>query len=274
MAFPEKPKWPTSPKTAPPAICASTSKSRSSQSGSVKKCLYCGSKSTPMWRRGPQGAGTLCNACGVKWKHGKILCGNSSQDTLAESSSHPLPQQQRQRPPPMKERRGSSKSEKKRKKSASKAAERRKTSAAAAAAASPSVKAERMHTSDDEMMESNIDAARNLSIREEGEEDSHSHHRIPHPVMHTSSGVFVVPAPPHETRSSLSSSSHSISGSYSPTASSSSSSPPLSAMVGQQRRHTVDMSIVEKIGLSEAYPMSAGVDAVEAATVLTLLKRS
>ncbi|KAI8879548.1 hypothetical protein K501DRAFT_335972 [Backusella circina FSU 941] len=43
----------------------------------TKKCLYCGSKSTPMWRRGPQGAGTLCNACGVKWKHGKILCNNS-----------------------------------------------------------------------------------------------------------------------------------------------------------------------------------------------------
>lgn len=27
-----------------------------------------------MWRRGPKGAGTLCNACGVKWKNGKILC--------------------------------------------------------------------------------------------------------------------------------------------------------------------------------------------------------
>ena len=28
-----------------------------------------------MWRRGPGGPGTLCNACGVKWKHGKILVG-------------------------------------------------------------------------------------------------------------------------------------------------------------------------------------------------------
>lgn len=45
----------------------------------TKKCLYCGSKSTPMWRRGPQGAGTLCNACGVKWKHGKILNGNDTK---------------------------------------------------------------------------------------------------------------------------------------------------------------------------------------------------
>ncbi|ORY99281.1 hypothetical protein BCR43DRAFT_489026 [Syncephalastrum racemosum] len=280
MALTEKVKWPTSPKTAPPAICPSTSKGRSAQSGSVKKCLYCGSKSTPMWRRGPQGAGTLCNACGVKWKHGKILCGTSTQDAaLGESSSsyQTLPQQQ-QRPPPMKERRGSSKSEKKRKKSTSKTAERRKTSAAAAAAAaaaaSISAKEERTHMSDDEMMENNIDAARNLSIREEGEDDYQPPHHIPQSTVHTSSGVFAVPAPHHETRSSLSSSSHSISGSYSPTASSSSSSPPLSVMVGQQRRHTVDTSIVEKIGLSEAYPMSAGVDAVEAATVLTLLKRS
>lgn len=56
-------------KVKPPA------KSHVSNSGSTKKCLYCGSKSTPMWRRGPQGAGTLCNACGVKWKHGKILNG-------------------------------------------------------------------------------------------------------------------------------------------------------------------------------------------------------
>ncbi|KAI9248202.1 hypothetical protein BY458DRAFT_465073 [Sporodiniella umbellata] len=48
----------------------------------IKKCLYCGCKTTPMWRRGPQGAGTLCNACGVKWKHGKIL--NDSPPENAE----------------------------------------------------------------------------------------------------------------------------------------------------------------------------------------------
>lgn len=53
-------------------------KNHTPNSGSIKKCLYCGSKSTPMWRRGPQGAGTLCNACGVKWKHGKILNGADS----------------------------------------------------------------------------------------------------------------------------------------------------------------------------------------------------
>ncbi|KAK9723375.1 hypothetical protein K7432_001984 [Basidiobolus ranarum] len=45
----------------------------SNSGGMGKKCGYCGCKSTPMWRRGPAGPGTLCNACGVKWKHGKIL---------------------------------------------------------------------------------------------------------------------------------------------------------------------------------------------------------
>lgn len=36
-------------------------------------CAYCGTNETPMWRRGPLGTGTLCNKCGVKWRHGKIL---------------------------------------------------------------------------------------------------------------------------------------------------------------------------------------------------------
>ncbi|OZJ06094.1 hypothetical protein BZG36_01133 [Bifiguratus adelaidae] len=57
-------------------------------SKSVKKCAYCGSKSTPMWRRGPHGAGTLCNACGVKWKHGKILQGVGSAGQGPNADRH------------------------------------------------------------------------------------------------------------------------------------------------------------------------------------------
>jgi len=34
---------------------------------SKRKCEFCGTMETPMWRRGPTGKGTLCNACGVKW---------------------------------------------------------------------------------------------------------------------------------------------------------------------------------------------------------------
>lgn len=52
-----------------------------------KECSYCGRKTTPMWRRGPQGPGTLCNACGVKWRHGKILCDNNSGETTTSSPS-------------------------------------------------------------------------------------------------------------------------------------------------------------------------------------------
>ncbi|KAI9350650.1 hypothetical protein BDR26DRAFT_1003496 [Obelidium mucronatum] len=32
-----------------------------------RRCLTCSATQTPMWRRGPLGQGTLCNACGVKW---------------------------------------------------------------------------------------------------------------------------------------------------------------------------------------------------------------
>lgn len=38
-----------------------------------------------MWRRGPGGAGTLCNACGVKWKHGKILQGSAAGAVVADA---------------------------------------------------------------------------------------------------------------------------------------------------------------------------------------------
>ena len=34
---------------------------------STRTCKACGTKATPQWRRGPLGARTLCNACGVKY---------------------------------------------------------------------------------------------------------------------------------------------------------------------------------------------------------------
>ncbi|CAL1373316.1 unnamed protein product [Linum trigynum] len=33
-----------------------------------KKCLVCRGCDTPMWRRGPHGPKTLCNACGIKYR--------------------------------------------------------------------------------------------------------------------------------------------------------------------------------------------------------------
>ncbi len=46
-----------------------------------KQCSFCGIRGTPQWRRGPEGAGTLCNACGVKWKHGKLGLSSSTSST-------------------------------------------------------------------------------------------------------------------------------------------------------------------------------------------------
>lgn len=38
-----------------------------------KKCSHCETKYTPQWRAGPLGRNTLCNACGVRYKSGKLL---------------------------------------------------------------------------------------------------------------------------------------------------------------------------------------------------------
>jgi hypothetical protein len=43
------------------------------QSKGVKRCDYCKSTQTPMWRHGPGKYTNLCNSCGVKWRRGKIL---------------------------------------------------------------------------------------------------------------------------------------------------------------------------------------------------------
>ncbi|KAM0034682.1 putative transcription factor C2C2-GATA family [Helianthus debilis subsp. tardiflorus] len=40
---------------------------------SVIKCLHCGSEKTPQWRTGPMGPKTLCNACGVRYKSGRLV---------------------------------------------------------------------------------------------------------------------------------------------------------------------------------------------------------
>lgn len=37
------------------------------------RCVHCLSTETPLWRAGPDGPKTLCNACGVRFKKGKLL---------------------------------------------------------------------------------------------------------------------------------------------------------------------------------------------------------
>ncbi|KAI7905425.1 uncharacterized protein BX663DRAFT_549427 [Cokeromyces recurvatus] len=67
-----------------------TQTNNNNNNNGIKKCLYCGSKTTPMWRRGPEGAGTLCNACGVKWKHGKILNGSDNNYITITSATNTM----------------------------------------------------------------------------------------------------------------------------------------------------------------------------------------
>ncbi|KAI7735413.1 hypothetical protein M8C21_033014 [Ambrosia artemisiifolia] len=41
--------------------------------GQGRKCTHCLSQRTPQWRAGPRGPKTLCNACGVRYKSGRLL---------------------------------------------------------------------------------------------------------------------------------------------------------------------------------------------------------
>ncbi|KAK2980434.1 hypothetical protein RJ640_022291 [Escallonia rubra] len=40
---------------------------------STKKCAHCAITKTPQWREGPMGPKTLCNACGVRYRSGRLL---------------------------------------------------------------------------------------------------------------------------------------------------------------------------------------------------------
>ncbi|KAL2516865.1 GATA transcription factor 12 [Abeliophyllum distichum] len=41
--------------------------------GEGRKCLHCAIDKTPQWRTGPMGPKTLCNACGVRYKSGRLV---------------------------------------------------------------------------------------------------------------------------------------------------------------------------------------------------------
>ncbi|KAF8388922.1 hypothetical protein HHK36_025604 [Tetracentron sinense] len=41
--------------------------------GDGRKCLHCDTDKTPQWRTGPLGPKTLCNACGVRFKSGRLV---------------------------------------------------------------------------------------------------------------------------------------------------------------------------------------------------------
>ncbi|OIT07086.1 PREDICTED: GATA transcription factor 5-like [Nicotiana attenuata] len=43
------------------------------ETGSGRRCTHCQVQKTPQWRAGPLGPKTLCNACGVRYKSGRLF---------------------------------------------------------------------------------------------------------------------------------------------------------------------------------------------------------
>ncbi|XP_020589285.1 GATA transcription factor 4-like [Phalaenopsis equestris] len=41
--------------------------------GGMRRCTHCASDKTPQWRTGPLGPKSLCNACGVRFKSGRLV---------------------------------------------------------------------------------------------------------------------------------------------------------------------------------------------------------
>lgn len=55
---------------------------------SEDRCVVCGTRETPQWRRGPWGPRTLCNACGVKYAAGNLLIpGTRESDSRRKSTA-------------------------------------------------------------------------------------------------------------------------------------------------------------------------------------------
>ncbi|EYU29287.1 hypothetical protein ABFS82_05G132600 [Erythranthe guttata] len=47
--------------------------SSSAGGGEGRRCVHCATDKTPQWRTGPMGPKTLCNACGVRYKSGRLV---------------------------------------------------------------------------------------------------------------------------------------------------------------------------------------------------------
>ncbi|CAL4947476.1 unnamed protein product [Urochloa decumbens] len=82
QAFPpKKPSKPSKKKDAPPPAPqlpsgvsgAQLAGGGSAASAEGRRCLHCETDKTPQWRTGPMGPKTLCNACGVRYKSGRLV---------------------------------------------------------------------------------------------------------------------------------------------------------------------------------------------------------
>ncbi|CAN1237980.1 GATA transcription factor 8 [Linum grandiflorum] len=60
-------------KKTPPAARVGVDEEEPQQQQAVRKCMHCEVTKTPQWRAGPMGPKTLCNACGVRFKSGRLF---------------------------------------------------------------------------------------------------------------------------------------------------------------------------------------------------------
>lgn len=51
-------------------------------------CVHCNTTETPLWRAGPAGPKTLCNACGVRWKKTGSVIPRAKRQTGASTNNH------------------------------------------------------------------------------------------------------------------------------------------------------------------------------------------
>ncbi|KAK4768248.1 hypothetical protein SAY87_003389 [Trapa incisa] len=65
----------------------------SSGSSSPKSCADCRTTKTPLWRGGPSGPKSLCNACGIRYRK------NRAASVIGSSPTTTSPDRKRQRPP-------------------------------------------------------------------------------------------------------------------------------------------------------------------------------
>lgn len=59
--------------TLPPNREENSNDPPTQQEQAVRKCMHCEITKTPQWRAGPMGPKSLCNACGVRYKSGRLF---------------------------------------------------------------------------------------------------------------------------------------------------------------------------------------------------------
>ncbi|KAK2983939.1 hypothetical protein RJ640_005805 [Escallonia rubra] len=70
-----------------------------------RMCLHCHAEKTPQWRAGPMGPKTLCNACGVRYKSGRLVpeyrpASSPTFSSELHSNSHRKIMEMRRQPQP------------------------------------------------------------------------------------------------------------------------------------------------------------------------------